>query len=307
MAVASSTVDIYDGANKIGTTTADAKGSWSYVTSILNDAIHTLKATDTVSGVTSAASSPLTVTVDTKAPDVPVFVSDSVVNANQVLLSGTAEAKSTIKVYDGTTVVGSATTDSSGKWGITTSVLSSGSHNLTATATDVAGNVSGKSQAVDQAIGTLIEFAGSTALAQVGSNYFFDPVGGGTGPELQYAGAPVAVGQLSPWSLVGAEQTTGGYEVRLEERHAVHGMEYRQQWPLPLEYWCGRSGNSATLETLETSFHQDLNSDGVIGIPTVTIEFFGSTSLDQVGNNYFLNPVAGGTGPECNMLPRQLW
>jgi len=29
------------------------------------------------------------------------------------------------------------------------------------------------------------------------------------------------------------------------------------------------SGTSATLENLETSFHQDLNGDGTLGIPSV--------------------------------------
>ena len=58
------------------------------------------------------------------------------------------------------------------------------------------------------------------------------------------------------------------------------------------------SGTSAALESLETSFHQDLNGDGVIGVPTTVIESFGSTSLVEVGNNYFLDSISSGTGPE---------
>jgi serralysin len=58
------------------------------------------------------------------------------------------------------------------------------------------------------------------------------------------------------------------------------------------------SGNSTALEPLETTFHQDLNGDGTIGITTVTIEAFGSTSLVQVGNNYYLDNISSGTGPE---------
>ena len=60
------------------------------------------------------------------------------------------------------------------------------------------------------------------------------------------------------------------------------------------------SGTSPTLESLETSFHQDLNGDGVIGLqglPTTVIESFGSTSLVEVGNNYFLDD-SGRSGPE---------
>ena len=46
------------------------------------------------------------------------------------------------------------------------------------------------------------------------------------------------------------------------------------------------AGNSVALESLETTFQQDLNGDGTIGIPSVTIEAHGSTKLVQVGSNY---------------------
>src|SRR5258705_10914478 len=42
--------------------------------------------------------------------------------------------------------------------------------------------------------------------------------------------------------------------------------------------------------------HQDLNGDGVIGVPTVVIEADGSTSLAEIGNNFYL--YSNGTGPE---------
>src|SRR5438477_303312 len=35
----------------------------------------------------------------------------------------------------------------------------------------------------------------------------------GTGPELKYAGSPVAAGQFGTWTPIGAEQTATGYEV----------------------------------------------------------------------------------------------
>ncbi|MFX5761067.1 hypothetical protein ABTE44_20270, partial [Acinetobacter baumannii] len=52
---------------------------------------------------------------------------------------------------------------------------------------------------------------------------------------------------------------------------------------------------SPALKALEPVFHQDLNGDGVIGIPATVIEAFGSTSLTAVGNNFFL--YSGGSGP----------
>ena len=47
------------------------------------------------------------------------------------------------------------------------------------------------------------------------------------------------------------------------------------------------AGNSTALETLETTFNQDLNGDGTIGVPKVAIQTDGSTTLTEVGNNYF--------------------
>lgn len=167
-AAAGSTVKIYDGTNQIGSTTATSTGTWDYITQVLTDAKHTLTATAiNSSGQVSAASAALAVTVDTKAPAAPTVTSDTVNSANQVVASGTAEANSAIKVFDGTTQVGTATTDSSGAWTVTTSALSSGSHALTAKATDVAGNVSAASTAVDPVIGS--GTTGSTGSGTSGS------------------------------------------------------------------------------------------------------------------------------------------
>ncbi|WP_182419772.1 Ig-like domain-containing protein [Bartonella sp. HY038] len=51
----------------------------------------------------------------------------------------------TIKDKDGT-VVGTTTVDSDGKWSVTTDELAEGTHNLTVTSTDAAGNVSDGAQ-----------------------------------------------------------------------------------------------------------------------------------------------------------------
>ena len=64
------------------------------------------------------------------------------------------------------------------------------------------------------------------------------------------------------------------------------------------------SGNSIALESLETTFHQDLNGDGTIGLVGKAIESSGSTSLLQVGNNYDLESISSGTGPELTTWRR---
>ena len=47
---------------------------------------------------------------------------------------------------------------------------------------------------------------------------------------------------------------------------------------------------------LETSFHQDLNGDGQIGLVTTAIETQGSTDLTHVADHYFLYDSVG-SGP----------
>jgi hypothetical protein len=152
-AAANSTVKVFDGTTQIGTATADSNGAWTFTTAKLTDGNHSFTATDTVSGTTSAASSALSVTVDTAIPAAPTLVSDTVVNTDQVLLSGTAQANTTVTVYDGTTTVGTTTTGSNGAWSVTTAALASGAQALTAKAQDAAGNTSVLSQALDPVIG----------------------------------------------------------------------------------------------------------------------------------------------------------
>jgi hypothetical protein len=153
---------------------------------------------------------------------------------------------------------------------------------------------------------TVIEAFGSTSLVEVGSNYFLYPVGGSSGPELSYSGAPVVAGQSGSWTPIGAEQTASGYDVAW----AVPGADLYSVWATDSSgnYTSniinGVSGTSNALESLEPVFHQDLNGDGSIGPPTTgnppstVIEAFGSTSLVEVGSNYFLYPVGGSSGPE---------
>ena len=152
-AEANSTVKVYDGATLLGSTTANGSGAWSYTTAALSNAAHSFTATATdVAGNTGAASAALAITVDTVAPNAPVIATDAIVNTNEILLTGTAEANSTVKVYDGATLLGSATANGSGAWSYTTSPLSNGTHAFTATATDVAGNTSPASQPIDPII-----------------------------------------------------------------------------------------------------------------------------------------------------------
>ena len=65
---------------------------------------------------------------------------DNLTNITTPVFTGTATAGAMVQLLDGTSVVGSATADGSGNWSITSSVLASGVHNISARASDLAGN-----------------------------------------------------------------------------------------------------------------------------------------------------------------------
>ena len=309
-AAANSTVKIYDGSTQIGTTTASSTGSWDYITSVLSNAKHVLTATATTSsGQTSAASGAVSVTVDKVAPTAPVLSSNSIVNTNQVKLSGTAEANSTVTVYDGATAVGTGTTNSSGAWSITTSALSTGTHALTAKAADVAGNVSTASQSISSAIsgastppspGKQIESAGATSLVQSGDKYSLIS-DSGSGPTLKYAGAAFVSGQFGSWTPIGTEETGSGYIVAWKDtssgRYTVWTTDSNGNY---ITNTADVAGTSATLAPVEVKFQQDLNGNGILGTTGTTgttIDSFGLTSLVKVGSNYQLNSAGDDSGP----------
>src|SRR6185437_1632394 len=151
---------------------------------------------------------------------------------------------------------------------------------------------------------TVVQTDGSTSLTAVGANYYL--YNGGTGVELKYQGAPITAGEFGAWVPIGAVQTSNGYEVAWELPGASPAANSYTVWNTDSNgndttNTLGTvSGNSPVLQSLESTFHQDLNGDGVIGLPagTTLIQTDGSTSLVQAGNNYFLENASTGNGPE---------
>jgi hypothetical protein len=105
-------------------------------------------------------------TVDTTAPAAPstpdmtaatdsgTSGTDNITNDTTPDFTGTAEANSTVTLFDGATQVGSTTANGSGSWTITSSALTNGTHSMTAKATDAAGNTSSASGALSVTIDT---------------------------------------------------------------------------------------------------------------------------------------------------------
>ncbi len=86
---------------------------------------------------------------DTAAPEAPEIGSPSdgtVTSDDTPEFSGTAEAGSTVELFDGSTSLGTTSADGSGSWSLTlTGALNEGAHLITAKATDQAGNQSAAS------------------------------------------------------------------------------------------------------------------------------------------------------------------
>ncbi|AWH88919.1 Ig-like domain-containing protein [Limnobaculum parvum] len=160
-AKADSIVEVYDGATLLGSTKADATGNWSFTPATAlaqGDHSITAKATDTT-GNSSTTADAFKFTIDSVAPTKPTIESaeDNVGTITATLhsgdstddstptLTGKAEKDSIVSVYDGTTLLGTTTADSSGVWTFTTDALTEDKHTFHVTATDAAGNVSVKS------------------------------------------------------------------------------------------------------------------------------------------------------------------
>ncbi|MDD4412511.1 MAG: Ig-like domain-containing protein [Patescibacteria group bacterium] len=149
----SSTVELFDVAVSKGTTVATGEGTYSFTITLL-PGIHNMAVTATdAAGNKSATSSALAVTVDQTppaAPSVPdlaaeddsgISDSDNITKfTDNLTFSGTAEASSTIDIFNGAGLIGSVFATSS-NWTIDLS-LPAGTHEITAKATDLAGNIS---------------------------------------------------------------------------------------------------------------------------------------------------------------------
>ena len=160
-AEANASITLYDtdGTSVLGTSVANGNGDWSIVSTTLSNGSHTLTArqTDTAGNI-SSVSAGLALTVNNLSPSAPSLPAlsaasdsgiqgDGITSVAKPVITGTAAANATVKLYDtdGSTVLGTAVADGTGIWNITSSTLSLGSHTLTAKQIDPAGNVSAAS------------------------------------------------------------------------------------------------------------------------------------------------------------------
>lgn len=178
---AGTTVTFYDGTTAVGSATT-ATTSFSITTSALLSGTRSVTATATdLAGNPSVASTAVTFTIDLTppaAPSTPTLSSssdtgssptDNITSVTTPTVTGSNESKAIVLLYDGAVQVGSRTSNNKA-YSITSSALANGVHSLTATSTDVAGNVSVASAARVVTIDTVAPVAPSAPLLVTASD-----------------------------------------------------------------------------------------------------------------------------------------
>lgn len=154
--VYNATVKVYNGTEFLGTAIANGDGQWTYTATVEDGITYNFKVTSTdAAGNTSAPQSYFyPITVDTTAPTANlgpviddfgsvqgVLASGATTDYMAVYLSGTCEAGSTVRVYDGTTFIKTAVVTGT-TWRVQPSLSDGVTHQFSVTETDIVGNVS---------------------------------------------------------------------------------------------------------------------------------------------------------------------
>ncbi len=180
--IASAVVELFDGTTSLGKTTADATGKFTLDVS-LAEGTHaiTARATD-VAGNQSEASLALPIVVDTTAPLPPSLLdlaaeddngasnTDNITSkTSNLTISGATEVGARIELFDGTTSLGTVFVSADGTFAKDIN-LALGQHNITARATDAAGNVSAATSALE--ITVIAEETSALALFDSSVSHF---------------------------------------------------------------------------------------------------------------------------------------
>lgn len=135
-----STIAIYDNGLLVTEVVVDDNGTWSYTPPVaLTDGLHSITLTETdLAGNLSAVSAPFEFTIDRTPPPAPTGL---VLNTEGTILTGTAEANSTVTVSNDLGVIlGTAIADANGVFSVTLSAAQLNGETLSTAATDRAGN-----------------------------------------------------------------------------------------------------------------------------------------------------------------------
>lgn len=230
-AEAGATVKLFAGAVEVGSGTATGS-VYLIQASTLAPGVHVITATATDAfGNASGPSMSLNVTIDTSvpAPSAPDLAAgsdsgssstDDLTKFTTPTFTGSADSGSTVRIYAGALEVGSGTA-TGGSYSITVSTLGVGVQNITARATDVAGNVSVASGALAVTIDTTApavtdsKIAKQTgflagAIKQAGSYYVYANItGAGAGATVTADVSSATTGATSVVLTAGSYSAEG--------------------------------------------------------------------------------------------------
>ena len=176
----------------------------------------TSRVTDVAGNVGTAGGS-FTIMLDTTAPGAPATPkldpasdsgwsnNDRITNVAKPTITGTAEAGSTVTLYDsdGSTVLGTSVA-TGGVWSITSSTLVNGAHTLTAKAVDGAGNISAASPSVSITIDTTAPGRPATPMLNPASDS-----GVSNSDHITHVTTPVLSGTAESGSIVALYDSDG--------------------------------------------------------------------------------------------------
>ncbi|NGP87657.1 Ig-like domain-containing protein [Fodinibius halophilus] len=143
----------------IGSAIANGSGDWEITASTLTETTHNITVIVTDQAGNSTTSAPLSLDIDVTAPSSPAIPdlasgsdsgtssTDDLTNNTTPTINGTAPANTTVAITsDQDGQLGTATANGTGNWSFSPSTaLSEATHNITATASDAAGNTSSSS------------------------------------------------------------------------------------------------------------------------------------------------------------------
>jgi hypothetical protein len=241
------TVQLLEGSTLVGLGLADGAGNWQVQTVSLGDGTHSLTAVQVdAAGNSSAASSPLTVKVDTLVASLatPLLVSaddtavagDGITHKTSLNVSGQgAEARAWVTVFNGSVQVARVQAATDGSWTAQLTNLTSGNYSLTARQTDLAGNLSAASAAlalrVDVAAaapGFALDASSKSSLTQPGYTMQTLPTFSGVaeaGATVSVYDGSILLGTALAHASTGAWSLTSSVALSL----GTHGNVYAKQ------------------------------------------------------------------------------
>jgi hypothetical protein len=277
-------------------------------------------------GNTGAASTGLTLTIDTTAPSAPsapdlasgsdagTSNTDNITSVTTPTLTGSgAEAGATVNLYDtdGTTLLGTATADGSGNWSITSSTLANGAHTLTTKVTDAAGNTSAASAGLTVTVDTAgpsetissatlssdtgtssTDFITNTATQTISGSLSTNIASGETvyvslDNGNTWAAATVTVGQ-NTWSLAGQTLTgSGTLKVKVTDVAGNDGSVFSQSYSLDTVAPTAIALNHTSVTEADTGTSSTIASLSSTDLNAVTYALVAGNGTNDADNSSF--------------------